>query len=134
LPDGRQLMIPLGRIRPILVGLLDLFATGAIDSEAKRIGLSRASAADLAELEHAACKAGLVWRGGKSVRALGKQLRRSAGIPAATVPKSFGAELRPYQERGVDWLQFLRAAGLGGVLADDMGLTIKNPDARAESG
>ena len=30
--------------------------------------------------------------------------------------------LRPYQAQGVAWLQFLRGAGLGGVLADDMGL------------
>ena len=30
--------------------------------------------------------------------------------------------LRPYQQHGVDWLQHLRAHGLGGFLADDMGL------------
>jgi hypothetical protein len=29
-------------------------------------------------------------------------------------------ELRPYQQRGVDWLVFCREAGLGCVLADDM--------------
>jgi SNF2 family DNA or RNA helicase len=38
------------------------------------------------------------------------------------VPDWFAASLRPYQQRGVDWLQFLREAGLAGVLADDMGL------------
>lgn len=32
------------------------------------------------------------------------------------------AELRPYQARGVGWLQSLAGLGLGGVLADDMGL------------
>jgi superfamily II DNA or RNA helicase len=32
------------------------------------------------------------------------------------------ATLRPYQARGVAWLQALAASGLGGVLADDMGL------------
>jgi hypothetical protein len=32
------------------------------------------------------------------------------------------AELRPYQARGVGWLQSLADLGLGGVLADDMGL------------
>ncbi|MGH7211747.1 MAG: DEAD/DEAH box helicase, partial [Acetobacteraceae bacterium] len=37
-------------------------------------------------------------------------------------PGCFKGTLRPYQARGVDWLQFLRVAGLGGVLADDMGL------------
>ena len=45
-----------------------------------------------------------------------------AGIPAAALPSDLRADLRPYQRRGVDWLGFLRDAGLGGVLADDMGL------------
>lgn len=30
--------------------------------------------------------------------------------------------LRPYQKRGVDWLDFLRRSGFGGILADEMGL------------
>ncbi len=33
-----------------------------------------------------------------------------------------GLSLRPYQEDGVRWLQGLRRAGTGGLLADDMGL------------
>lgn len=45
-----------------------------------------------------------------------------AGIPKATLPSDLTATLREYQSRGVDWLAFLRSAGLGGVLADDMGL------------
>ncbi len=38
------------------------------------------------------------------------------------VPGSFTGRLRPYQERGLAWLDFLHRAGLGGLLADDMGL------------
>ena len=38
------------------------------------------------------------------------------------VPDSFDGRLRPYQARGLAWLDFLGRAGLGGVLADDMGL------------
>ena len=45
-----------------------------------------------------------------------------AGIPRAPLPADLTATLREYQARGVDWLAFLRSAGLGGVLADDMGL------------
>jgi SNF2 family DNA or RNA helicase len=41
--------------------------------------------------------------------------------PAAT-PDEFGAELRPYQQRGLSWLVFLSSLGLGACLADDMGL------------
>ena len=44
------------------------------------------------------------------------------GIPVAPLPDDLKAELRPYQRVGVDWLVFLRDAGLGAVLADDMGL------------
>lgn len=36
--------------------------------------------------------------------------------------KSLQAELRPYQERGVQWLWWLYNIRLGGCLADDMGL------------
>ncbi len=32
------------------------------------------------------------------------------------------ATLRPYQQRGVQWLRFISLLGLGGCLADDMGL------------
>nr|WP_205808441.1 DEAD/DEAH box helicase [Micromonospora sp. HNM0581] len=37
-------------------------------------------------------------------------------------PPSFRGMLRPYQRRGLAWLAFLQALGLGAVLADDMGL------------
>jgi len=36
--------------------------------------------------------------------------------------ESFTGQLRPYQARGLSWLDFLDRSGLGGVLADDMGL------------
>lgn len=38
------------------------------------------------------------------------------------VPAGLNAELRPYQQRGLDWLAFMSRLGLGAVLADDMGL------------
>ena len=45
-----------------------------------------------------------------------------SGIPEAPLPADLDATLRPYQREGVNWLCFLRDAGLGGILADDMGL------------
>jgi superfamily II DNA or RNA helicase len=44
------------------------------------------------------------------------------GIPVSSPQGGFEGELRPYQQRGLDWLAFCRDAGLGCVLADDMGL------------
>ncbi len=38
------------------------------------------------------------------------------------VPEGMRATLRPYQLEGYRWLDFLRQADLGGILADDMGL------------
>ena len=45
-------------------------------------------------------------------------------------PDLFSGDLRPYQRRGLAWLQFLSKLGLGGCLADDMGLG-KTPTALA---
>ena len=44
------------------------------------------------------------------------------GLREATLPNGVQAILRPYQRLGVNWLAFLRQAGLGALLADDMGL------------
>lgn len=37
-------------------------------------------------------------------------------------PKGLQAELRPYQNQGLNYLNFLREYGFGGILADEMGL------------
>ncbi|MBW1886279.1 MAG: DEAD/DEAH box helicase, partial [Deltaproteobacteria bacterium] len=44
------------------------------------------------------------------------------GLPRAELAPELDAVLRPYQRQGVDWLVFMRRAGLGALLADDMGL------------
>jgi non-specific serine/threonine protein kinase len=43
-------------------------------------------------------------------------------LSEVATPATFTGRLRPYQSRGLSWLDFLHRAGLGGVLADDMGL------------
>ena len=63
--------------------------------------------------------------GGQSVEgndAGGTSGRTDEGTGGAPVPEGMRATLRPYQLEGYRWLDFLRQAGLGGVLADDMGL------------
>ena len=117
LPDGRVLAVPFAQVRPILLPLLELFAGAELDEQAGTIRLSRRNAADLALLEAASSDTGVVWAGGEAVRALGRQLREHGAIPPCPVPESFGAVLRPYQAHGLAWLQFLGAAGLGGILS-----------------
>jgi superfamily II DNA or RNA helicase len=122
LPDGRLLAVPMAQLWPILAPLLELFAGADIDEAGTRLRMTRAAAADLALLETASAAGGLTWSGGEGLRALGRQLRDTGGIPPCPVPTAFLAALRPYQQRGLDWLQFLASAGMGGILADDMGL------------
>ena len=43
-------------------------------------------------------------------------------IEQKPLPASFKGELRPYQQAGYNWLQFLDEYAFGGCLADDMGL------------
>jgi superfamily II DNA or RNA helicase len=42
--------------------------------------------------------------------------------PIYAVPESIKATLRPYQQKGFEWMLLLSEAGAGGCLADDMGL------------
>ncbi|KMT65833.1 SNF2-related protein [Catenovulum maritimum] len=60
--------------------------------------------------------------GGQHVRNLAKQLESFNGIAQVEVPDTVNAELRPYQEHGLNWLNFLVEFNFGGILADDMGL------------
>lgn len=46
----------------------------------------------------------------------------SETITEVVPPDTFTATLRPYQSRGLGWLDFLGRIGLGACLADDMGL------------
>ena len=49
-------------------------------------------------------------------------LEDKTAIVALPTPKGFRGELRPYQQRGYAWLDFLQQWKLGACLADDMGL------------
>ena len=46
--------------------------------------------------------------------ALRNVVEQFEGVPGAELPDDLAAELRHYQKDGVDWLVFLRQAGLGG--------------------
>ncbi len=51
-----------------------------------------------------------------------KKLRSPESIDFARTGKALKADLRPYQQKGVNWLAFLHSLRLGICLADDMGL------------
>ena len=56
------------------------------------------------------------------VQSLVGRLRGETALEALAPPQGFHGELRPYQQRGYAWLDFLRGWGFGACLADDMGL------------
>lgn len=49
-------------------------------------------------------------------------LRTPEHIRSVAVPRSFQANLRPYQKNGYTWLNYMNKLGFGACLADDMGL------------
>lgn len=51
-----------------------------------------------------------------------EQLLNPCSIPDTPLPISVAAELRSYQQQGLNWLDFLNRYQLHGVLCDDMGL------------
>lgn len=57
-----------------------------------------------------------------AVKEFWEGLRDFKGVDEALPSPLFQGNLRPYQQKGVDWLQFLYQYHLQGILADDMGL------------
>ncbi len=51
-----------------------------------------------------------------------ENLQSFEGIERYALPQHFKGVLRPYQQAGYDWMNFLRQFRFGGCLADDMGL------------
>ncbi|CAF0894772.1 unnamed protein product [Didymodactylos carnosus] len=51
-----------------------------------------------------------------------EQLLDSSKVKSFQLPIKIQADLRPYQQDGVNWLMFLKRYNLNGVLCDDMGL------------
>lgn len=65
---------------------------------------------------------GAVWQGTDKIKAMLADLKQSICFPEVALPRELHAVLRPYQQQGLNWLQFLLKQGLSGILADDMGL------------
>ncbi|WP_407636511.1 LAGLIDADG family homing endonuclease, partial [Deinococcus phoenicis] len=125
LPDGRRLALPAGRVRAILSVLVELHLRDLPAGPLRLPVLDAARLAMLDEVLHAR------WLGADRLLELGRRLRSFQGVSEVQPPAGLNADLRPYQQQGLAWLQFLREYDLGGILADDMGLGKAQPlDAR----
>jgi superfamily II DNA or RNA helicase len=118
LEDGRHVALPLDRTKAIMATLIELYDPKNM-SAAGKLGVSAGEMTGLAALEAATR---LRWLGGERLRELAERLSSFSGIAKIEPPAGLMTELRPYQQDGLDWLQFLRGYELGGILADDMGL------------
>ncbi len=118
LSDGRIIKLPAERIRRLLAVMGDLMDSADRTPEGTLV-LPDAEAAAVLDLEDLLETR---WQNAAAIEAYVERFRTQPEILPVVVPASFKAVLRPYQHHGVDWLQHLRAHGLGGFLADDMGL------------
>ncbi len=118
LEDGRILKLPAERIGRLLAVMDDLVEAAGRSTE-QTLVLDSTSAPAVLDLEDLVTTR---WQDGAMIIEQVARFRAVSDIAQAEVPVRFTASLRPYQQLGVNWLQHLRANGLGGLLADDMGL------------
>lgn len=113
LHNGETLIrVPSERIRPLAQTLLSLLGR---ESDG-RLKLLRLDAAQL--MGHTRAD----WDSQSDLKALAEKLTNFQKLDDVPLPDALNAQLRPYQQDGLNWLGFLREFGLGGILADDMGL------------
>jgi superfamily II DNA or RNA helicase len=118
LPIGqhRYIRLPYERIQPFLSTLQELFTR--LPDNNGQLRISRFDAISIDQL----AEQGAAIRGAENLRQLAKKMQNFDGIKAVELPVGLNAELRPYQQSGLNWLQFLREYRFAGILADDMGL------------
>jgi superfamily II DNA or RNA helicase len=118
LEDGRIVRLPEERIRRLL-GIMGDLIESAQRTSADQLVLPQGEVAAVVELEELLAAR---WDNAGALKAYADRFRGEPVIAPVTLPASFTASLRHYQEHGVAWLQHLRAHDLSGFLADDMGL------------
>ena len=120
-PIGADRFLPLrlSLLREWLTPLL-AYATKAVSTEGRHIDLPAPQAMSLST----ALQRQDVTVGGPQAARMMETIAalRAAQKTPCTPPTAFRGSLRQYQKEGLQWLQALRRARLGGVLADDMGL------------
>lgn len=107
-----QLALKVAEIKPIFIYLKEIL------QHPENAGFDRYDATHFLDLQH---HLGMPWQSNDRLKQFAEKLQQSYQNQIAT-PIGFQGELRPYQQQGLAWLQFLRETEHGGILADDMGL------------
>lgn len=134
-PGGKRIDAPAGPLKAIVGAMVDLL-TDPTRNQRKDGDPLHLGAWEARRIE--ALRAGLVlahrvgtvngwnndWQlqGDVGLAQLAKRLRTVGTPQPVAAPQGLQVQLRTYQLEGLAWLQYLRAQGLGGILADDMGL------------
>lgn len=116
----RFIKVSSAQVKPFLEILYELYGRIEFNEDGKGV-ISRFDAAAVAEMEQHSYGIFSI-KGGDVLRELGRKLKDFQGIAEIPAPQGLQVQLRDYQQKGLNWLQFLREYGFGGILADDMGL------------
>ena len=114
---GQYARIPSQKLKPFLAVLIELFDRVTPEME-ENIVISRFDLTLVNQIK----ETGITIKGGDYIKNLAEKIKSFKGLETVAVPDNLQARLRPYQQEGLTWLQFLREYSLNGILADDMGL------------
>lgn len=109
--DQPDLALSARDIKPVLLHLQSIL-------QQEERSIDRYDASQLLELQH---NLGMTWQVSDQLQQFVQKFKQGYQQQLPT-PQGFQGELRPYQQQGLGWLQFLRETQHGGILADDMGL------------
>ncbi len=118
LGKGQILLLAVEKIKPLLNQFVELFMPNALKADGSLTISKLHSPSVLDALDTQS----IVSKGAQSLRKIAQKLNNFEGITPVECPTTVNAELREYQQEGLNWLQFLREYQLAGILADDMGL------------
>lgn len=128
-PGGRRIEAPAKPLKAIVGAMVDLLTDPRRPQGPLQLSTweaHRVEAMRLSLMDSQAARAGEhgAWQlqGAAGLAALAERLRTAGTPPPVASPPGLGLTLRPYQEQGLAWLQYLREHHLAGILADDMGL------------
>ncbi|MCH8530719.1 MAG: DEAD/DEAH box helicase [Saccharospirillum sp.] len=111
--DNHWRTLDMQPLKPVLGLLYELYQGSGLDKPARLPGFK---AMELDGLDDINVKQA------PALKKLRKELKNFRGVQRVEPAKYLAAELRDYQQLGLNWLMFLHRYGFGGILADDMGL------------
>lgn len=120
LDEETLIEFPISHIRPVLEVLIEMHEHE--DGKLRFSDLQATVINDLAQGIESVGEVELDWEVSGRLGELLQKIKDFDGIENVPLPTALTAELRDYQREGLNWLQFLREFGFGGILADDMGL------------